>query len=82
MKTPWWKPYIRRVEKWELDDVAIGANRRRHREAYGISLRTFAKAIGLSAPYISDLELGRRRWSEELIHRFEVALAKCIEEKR
>jgi len=81
MKADWWKAYLRKVEKWEFDDRALGADRRRYREKFGIDLRTFAKAIGFSAPYVSDLELGRRRWSEQLIYRFEAALEKCIKAK-
>jgi ribosome-binding protein aMBF1 (putative translation factor) len=33
---------------------------RKNREEKGISLRTMAKKIGVSAAYLSDVELGRR----------------------
>ena len=78
MKTRWWDVYRIKVVKFEFDHKAIGADRRHYREKFGISLRSFAKQIGFSAPYISDLELGRRPWSEQLIYKFEVALDACI----
>lgn len=37
---------------------------RQTREAAGISLRTVAKRLKLSAPYVSDIELGRRNCPE------------------
>lgn len=36
------------------------------RKASGFTLRTLATRMGFSAPYISDLELGRRGWSSKL----------------
>lgn len=80
--TPWWKVFTRKVVRFEFDDRAIGADRRAYREKHGISLRTFAKEIGFSGPYVSDLELGRRAWSEQLIYKFEAALERCIQKKR
>jgi transcriptional regulator with XRE-family HTH domain len=43
--------------------TALGAALRACREAKGVSLREVAKAVGLSAPFISDCELGRRNLS-------------------
>lgn len=43
--------------------VAIGEQMRKLRLAKGIGLREIAQDIGFSAPYVSDLERGRRAWS-------------------
>lgn len=43
--------------------VAMGRALRACRESKGISLRQVAIALGLSAPFISDCELGRRSLS-------------------
>lgn len=44
------------------------------REDAGHSLRSLAEEMGFSAPYISDLELGRRLWSTDLIAKAEKAI--------
>lgn len=49
------------------DDKAIGALMRLTRERNSISLRKVAGRMGISAPYLSDLKLGRRGWSARLI---------------
>jgi len=43
-----------------------GAAFRDHREDCGISLREVARRAELSAPFVSDVELGRRMASERL----------------
>ena len=58
----------------EPDQKTIGASMRSKRYAYGKSLRQVAIKMGKSAPYISDLELGRRQWNAGLIADFEKAL--------
>lgn len=78
---PWWHAFRRKVVRFEIDDRALGEDRRRYRIKHGISLREFAKEIKFSAPYVSDLELGRRPWSEQLIYKFEDALERCIRNK-
>lgn len=47
---------------------------RRKRVASKKSLREVAIKMKFSAPYISDLELGRRTWSADLITAFEKAI--------
>ena len=42
----------------------IGLALRKRREARGMSLRDMATNLGISAPYLSDLELGRRHWKQ------------------
>lgn len=43
----------------------LGEACRRERERKGMSLRHVADKLGLSAPFISDCELGRRWFSDE-----------------
>lgn len=47
----------------EIDSVKAGQIVRSKRLAKGLSLRSLAKAMGFSAPFVSDLELGRRNWT-------------------
>lgn len=47
------------------DDREVGAGYRRRREDIGVSLREVARQCGLSVSYLSDLELGRRKWSDK-----------------
>ena len=44
------------------------------REALGVSLRSFATKIGVSAPYLSDIELGRRFPSEKILQKIKKEL--------
>jgi len=48
---------------------------RERRERTGLSLRDVAKRTGWSAAYVSDLELGRRRWGQKQAKRYTEALA-------
>jgi transcriptional regulator with XRE-family HTH domain len=57
-----------------VDDRATGEDARKYRENKGVSLRSVAKQMGISAPYLSDLELGRRNWSQTLLVRFKDAV--------
>ena len=52
------------------DPVSIGQAMRRLREGRGLTLRAMADRLGYSPAYISDLELGRRRWSPLLRKRY------------
>lgn len=49
----------------EPDARAIGTSVRRLREASGRSLRDVAEALGITASYLCDLELGRRLLSAQ-----------------
>jgi predicted transcriptional regulator len=48
-----------------LDHAAIGALIRKARTSRRIGLKDLAKAMAVSAPYLSDLERGRRNWTVE-----------------
>lgn len=58
----------------QIDDSACGQMMRDRREAKELSLRTVAVACDFSAAYLSDLELGRRKWSRELVRRVNDAI--------
>lgn len=45
-----------------IDSTVVGFKIRNRRKATGLSLRSMAKAMGISPPHLSDLELGRRNW--------------------
>ena len=55
------------VEAWNQrsgwDHKAVGASMREERTRRGLSIRAMAKCMGCSAPYVSDLEKGRRAWT-------------------
>lgn len=46
----------------------VGEQMRAYREQSGLSLRSAAKAMKVSAPYLSDVELGRRNPTHRLIY--------------
>jgi transcriptional regulator with XRE-family HTH domain len=51
----------------EIDSVKTGAMFRQERQEQSLSLRELARRTDLSAPYLSDLERGRRNWDDELV---------------
>lgn len=57
-----------------FDDAAVGEEMRRMREDAGVSLREMARYLSLSPAYVSDLELGRRRWSTAKVVAYQGAL--------
>ncbi len=58
----------------EPDQRALGMAMRQKRITAKKSLRAIAVAMDCSAPYLSDLELGRRTWNAGLLADFEKAL--------
>lgn len=62
------------VKMLEIQHAETGANARKLRLEKGISLRTFAIKMGISAPYLSDLELGKRNWSVRKSREYEKIL--------
>lgn len=65
-------PILRTIEV--IDSTATGEQARAEREAAGLSLREMARRMGVSAPYVCDLELGRRAWSMDRVRRWNEAL--------
>lgn len=59
-----------------MDPRAQGLEMRQMREKKRVSLRDMAKRLDISAPYLSDLELGRRGWNTDLMERYKNALKK------
>ena len=47
--------------------MTLGERIRELREQLDLSLREFAAKLGLSAPFVSDIELGRRYPSEKVL---------------
>ena len=48
-----------------VDHEATGAKFRKLRESYDWPLNRFAEVAGMSASFLSDLERGRRNWTQE-----------------
>ena len=57
-----------------VDHEATGAYWRKRREKNAISLRALALQMECSAPFLSDLERGRRNWSKDTEDRYRNAL--------
>jgi DNA-binding XRE family transcriptional regulator len=65
-----------------IDHAATGQLARQVRIKAGLSLRDMARLLDLSAPYVSDLERGRRNWNEHLIQCWNISLFLKPERKR
>lgn len=63
MKTPVFK------KVWIVDDARTGEVVRQERLKAGISLRTLASRVGWSPAYMSDLENGKRKWTQKKVDR-------------
>ncbi len=57
-----------------IDNAATGEAIRARREAAKLSLRKVAEYMGWSAAYQSDLELGRRSWTDKKCLEVECAI--------
>lgn len=55
-------------------EADLGADLRKKRKKRGFSMKEVAERMGISMPYLSDLERGNRRWSDDLIQVFENAI--------
>ena len=65
---------IKCIKILQIQHKETGATARLEREKSNISLRNLAKEMGISAPYLSDLERGNRNWSVKIARRYEKAL--------
>lgn len=65
---------MRKHVVWECDHTKCGALFRARRQAAGLSLRAVAANTGFSAPYVADLERGRRKWRIALAQKLFAAL--------
>ena len=59
---PMLKLIVRKETVFVPDLQATGQQVRDARQKAGMSLRAAARALGISAPYLSDMERGRRGW--------------------
>jgi transcriptional regulator with XRE-family HTH domain len=57
-----------------IDNKVMGQEMRALRQRKGVSGRTLATAMGISAAYLSDLELGRRNWHSNIISHYKATL--------
>lgn len=57
-----------------IDHIATGQIARRERVKLNLSLREVAKKMGISAPFLSDLERGRRNWTAKHLNGFNNAI--------
>jgi len=65
-----------------MTPLSFGQKIRELRQARDISLREFAKKIGTAAPHLSDIELGRRYPSDDLLAKIAKHLGVSVEELR
>lgn len=58
----------------EIDHSATATAVRAARVQRAVSQYSLSEALGISASYLSDLEKGKRNWSEKLVNAVEEAL--------
>lgn len=56
------------------DERALGETMKARRRAAKKVLRQVAESIGISIGYLSDLEHGRKKWSDKLLAQYNKAL--------
>jgi transcriptional regulator with XRE-family HTH domain len=63
-------------------EISLGKRLRELRDRADLSLRELAKRVGISGPFLSDIELGRRFPSEEILAKLASALNVPLEDLR
>jgi predicted transcriptional regulator len=58
----------------DIDNRETGDVLKKARKTSRITQKAMAKALGISAAYLCDLEHGRRHWSSEMVHAFKAQL--------
>jgi transcriptional regulator with XRE-family HTH domain len=61
-------------------EISLGQRLRELRDNADLSLRELAKRIGVTSPFLSDIELGRRFPSEEILAKLAGALNVSLED--
>jgi transcriptional regulator with XRE-family HTH domain len=61
-------------------NLTLGERIRELREAKDVSLREFATQLGLSAAFVSDIELGRRYPSDAVLNQIATQLDTSVDE--
>jgi transcriptional regulator with XRE-family HTH domain len=64
----------------QMIEPSLGQRLRELRDKADLSLRELAKRIGVSSAFLSDIELGRRFPSEEILAKLAGALNESLEE--
>ena len=62
--------------------MAYGAEMLALRLSKGVKQAALADKMGFSAAYISDLEKGKRNWTDRLTGIYKTALAACCKESK
>ena len=57
-----------------VDHARTGLMAREERQAQGLTQKAVADLMGLTEPYVCDLERGRRNWRPDLVEQFNNAL--------
>ena len=65
---------------YHMIETSLGQRLRKLRDKAGLSARELAKRIGVSSPFLSDIELGRRFPSEEVLVKLTAALNVPLED--
>ena len=63
-------------------EISLGQRLHELRDKADLSLRELSKKVGISGPFLSDIELGRRFPSEEILGKLARALNVSLEELR
>lgn len=53
-----------------VDNWATGQKLKRSRKKSGLRISDVASAMGISEPYLSELERGKRNWTQDMVDRF------------
>lgn len=59
-----------------VDPRSFGASLRASRERVGLTLREMARRLSLSPPFVSDVEQGRRSFSEQNLEKYQTVIDK------
>jgi len=63
-----------------MNEISLGQRLHELRDRVDLSLRESAKKVGISSPFLSDIELGRRFPSEEILAKLASALNVSLED--
>jgi transcriptional regulator with XRE-family HTH domain len=61
-------------------EISLGQRLHELRDKADLSLRELARKVGISSPFLSDIELGRRFPSEEILAKLAAALKVSLED--
>jgi transcriptional regulator with XRE-family HTH domain len=73
-------PHCRKLIELTYDRSFSGPTTHQLRDKADLSLRELANKVGISSPFLSDIELGRRFPSEEILAKLANALSVSLED--